>query len=73
MTSAVVGSRLREVCPPTKFCEMDIDEVEQSTRVAFKIIGYKPQNFSDSFRKSWETFEGEMLWEFIFDVWRKDL
>lgn len=65
----IVRNRLKDVCPQQKFCEMDIDEVEKATRVAFQIIGYNPENFSDAFRKSWESFEGEMLWEFIFSVW----
>ena len=66
----MVRNRLKEVCPEERFSEMDIDEVEKATRVAFKIIGYNPENFSDAFRKSWESFEDDELWKFIFLVWR---
>lgn len=67
--SLIVESRLREICPRKNLSEMDIIEVEKATRVAFEIIGFKPQNFNDVFQKTWESSDAEVLSEFIYDVW----
>ena len=68
--SLIVKERLRDICPRENVSNMDVIEVEKATNVAFKIIGYNPENFDDDFRKSWENSDAVMLWEFIFDVWR---
>lgn len=70
--SVIVRDRLKEVCPVYELKDKDIDDVEVDVRVAFHIIGYNPQNFSESFRKAWETSDATLLWEFVYDIWRMD-
>ena len=43
--------RLREVCPKKQMSEMDIIEAKKSVKVAFEIIGFKPENFDEAARK----------------------
>lgn len=66
----IVLNRLREICPVYIVKDMDIDEVELDTRVAFEIIGFNPENFSEAFRKSWENSDKQFLSDFVYDVWR---
>lgn len=70
--SQIIKSRLNEVCPSQTVSEMDIIEVEKSCHIAFEIIGYLPKNFTVAFQKTWESFDGEMLCDFIYKVWEAD-
>lgn len=70
--SDIVYNRLKEVCPQKSLSEMDILEVQKACRVAFEIIGYSPENFDESFMKTWESSERDDLYEFIYDVWEVD-
>lgn len=54
MSNRDVYERFQEVVPTVKLEDMDIIEVEKAVNVAFKIIGYKPQNFDESFSKAWK-------------------
>lgn len=70
--SQIVKSRLKEICPVKKMSEVDIVEAEESCHIAFEIIGYLPKNFQVAFQKTWESYEGEMLSDFIYQVWGED-
>lgn len=70
--SDIVRERLREVCPTERVSEKDIIEVKRDCRVAFRIIGYIPENFDDAFQKTWESSDADDLCDFVFDVWRND-
>ena len=72
MSNREVYERFKEVVPPTKLEDVDIIEVEKACNTAFKIIGYKPQNFDESFSKAWRRSIADMLFEFIFDVYMED-
>lgn len=71
--SEIVRDRLIEVCPNESIKEMDILEVEKCVRIAFKIIGYLPENFDDDFSKTWGSSDVETLGEFAYEVWRCSL
>lgn len=71
--SEIVRDRLIEVCPNESIKEMDILEVEKGVRLAFKIIGYLPENFGDDFSKTWGSSTVETLGEFAYEVWRCSL
>lgn len=66
----IVLRRLREVCPKKQMSEMDIIEAKKSVKVAFEIIGFKPENFDEAFQKTWESSEVERLSDFVYAVWR---
>ena len=68
--SAIVKARLEEICPNQNLSEIDVIEAEKSCMIAFKIIGYVPEDFDKSFKKAWESSDAELLSEFVFDVWR---
>ena len=72
MTDRDAYERFREIVPPRKLEDMDVIEVETSTKIAFKVIGYAPKNFEDSFTKAWRRSVSTMLFEFIFDVYMED-
>lgn len=70
--SDIVRERLREICPIEKVSEVDIVEVKRDCMIAFEVIGYNPQNFEESFQKTWESSDAEDLCDFIFKVWECD-
>lgn len=71
--SEEVYKRLEEIVPPTKLEDMDIIEVERDCKVAFKVIGYTPKHFEESFASAWRHSVSTMLFEFIFDVYMEDI
>ena len=68
--SEIVKARLLDVCPNKSIKGMDVLEVEKGVRLAFKIIGYLPENFDDDFSKTWGSSSVETLGEFAYEVWR---
>ena len=72
MTDREVYERLRDIVPPRKLEDMDVIEVETSCKTAFKVIGYTPVNFEDSFTSAWRTSVAVMLYEYIYDVYMED-
>ena len=72
MTDRDVYERFKEIVPPRKMEDLDVIEVETSTKIAFKVIGYTPKDFGKSFSSAWRHSVGTMLFEFIFDVYMED-
>lgn len=69
---SIVKNRLQEICPLEKMEDMDILEAEKNCNVAFKIIGYEPNDFEESLRKVWESSTSEYLCDFVYEVWEVD-
>lgn len=63
-------SRFRDICPVENMEDVDVIEARKSVDIAFKIIGYFPENLDNVFRKTWETSEADVLSDFIYEVWR---
>ena len=68
--SEIVKARLIDIYPNKSIKGMDVLEVEKDVRLAFKIIGYLPENFGDDFSKTWGSSSAETLGEFAYEVWR---
>lgn len=68
----VIHKRFKEVCPVERIDMMPVDEVIKSIHVAFKIIGYTPNNFDKALDCAYETSHSDYLADYIFDVWRCD-
>ena len=45
-----VFERFREIVPNKKLSDMSIDSIIRDTQIAFKVIGFSPKNFSESFK-----------------------
>ena len=58
--SEIVKARLLDVCPNVNLHEMSYVELKRRVSVAFKIIGYLPENFDDDFFKTWGSSSVEM-------------
>lgn len=72
MSDRDVYQRFEDIVPRRRLEDMDIDEVENDCRIAFKIIGYTPKDFSASFATAWRQSVATMLFEFIFDICMED-
>lgn len=68
----IVRERFREICPNIEIKDMTRIQVEESCKVAFKIIGYFPQNFDTVFDETWGNHDLEYLYQFVYEVWRLD-
>lgn len=68
----IVYERLREICPSDDMTEKSLNDLIKDTNVAFKIIGYNPENLEESVKKTYLNHDFENLYEFIFEVWRMD-
>lgn len=72
MSDRDVYERFAEVIPRDKLENLDIIEVERATRTAFRVIGYVPRDFKESFNRAWRHSVAVMLFEFVFDVYMED-
>ena len=70
--SIEVYDRFKEVCPVRNPCDMTVDELLRDTNVAFKIIGYDPNNLDKSVADVYIEKDHIHLYDFIYDVWRFD-
>ena len=70
--SRIVYERLREICPLKRINEMSPDEVDKSVNIAFKLIGYTPNNLNKAMDRANAKSDSRLLYEFIYDVWRLD-
>jgi len=68
----IVFNRLKEICPDEDMTEKSLNDLIKDTNVAFKIIGYNPENLEESVKKTYLNNDFENLYEFIFEVWRVD-
>ena len=72
MSDRDVYERFEDIVPRKKLEDMDIIEVEEDCKIAFKIIGYTPKDFEASFAKVWRQSIATMLFEYVFDVYMED-
>ena len=72
MTDLIVKDRLKEICPDENIKDLSISEIKEDCNVAFKIIGYNPQNFDKTVEEIYVNEDIELLYEFIFKVWEAD-
>lgn len=68
----IVFDRLEEICPDEDMDSKSLNDLIKDTNVAFKIIGYNPENLEESVKKTYLNHDFENLYEFIFEVWRQD-
>ena len=67
-----VYSRLKEICPVRNLDDMTLTELLKDTNVAFKIIGYSPNNLTGNVNRVFIEKDHIHLYDFIYDVWRLD-
>lgn len=70
--SVVMKARLQEVVPSDNLQSMSPSDVEKAVRVAFRIVGYVPNDFQKAVDNAWGKSTATELWEFVYDVWRLD-
>lgn len=70
--SEVMKARLQEVVPSDSLQSMSPSDVEKAVRVAFRIVGYVPNNFQKAIDDAWGESTATELWEFVYDVWGLD-
>ena len=68
----IVYTRFKEICPPKTVQDMSFKELLNDTNVAFKIIGYTPNDFEKNVYKIYIDMNHQKLYDFIYDVWRVD-
>ena len=68
----IVYERLKEICPDENISELSISEIKEDCNVAFKIIGYNPENLDKTVDEIYTNYDIEPLYEFIFKVWEED-
>lgn len=67
-----VYNRFREVIPIERLDDLTHDEVTTNCKVAFEVIGYKPNNLKESIKKVEESSTALSLFEFIYEVYEVD-
>lgn len=72
MTDLIVRDRLKEICPDECIDDLSFSEIIEDCNVAFKIIGYNPQNLHDSVKEIYVNENITSLWEFVYRVWEVD-
>ena len=72
MSDRDIYDRFKEIVPLQKIEEMDVIEVENATKIAFKVVNYTPRDFEGAFTRAWRRSVGVVLFEFIFDVYMED-
>lgn len=71
--SEIVLARMEDICPSSMIDDVDIDLLEKSVKVAFEIIGYKPNDIRVATEKAVEKMghKGE-LYRLCYNAWRMD-
>ena len=71
--SEIVLSRMEQICPSMNIDNMSLDDIEESVKIAFEIIGYKPHNIKKCTDKALEKMnsKGE-LYRLCYNAWRLD-
>lgn len=68
-----VYSRFKEIVPDKSVDRLTEEELKKSVRVAFDVIGYTPNRFEFSFSETVDNFDGNSLFEFVYDVYWCDV
>lgn len=72
MDNVEVFNRLEEICPVKLVDEVNLDELISDCNVAFKIIGYEPENLVESAEWVYLNMDNKILSHFVYSVWRCD-
>lgn len=64
--------RFEEICPVKLIDESTLDELISDCNVAFKIVGYEPDNLEESARWVYLNMDNKILFHFVYSVWRCD-
>lgn len=67
-----VYNRFKEIVPVKRLDEMTPSEIDESINIAFKIIGYSPNNLKKSLEEAIYESEAVSLFQFIYDVYEVD-
>ncbi len=67
-----VYNRFKEIVPVKRLDEMTPSEIDESINIAFKIIGYSPNNLKKSLEVAIYESEAVSLFQFIYDVYEVD-
>ena len=65
----IIYNRLKEICPSKNIQDMSIQDLICDCNIAFKIIGYSPENLEESVIENLQDKDMD-LYEFIYSVWR---
>lgn len=68
-----VYNRFKEIVPVKRLDEMTGTDIFKSVDIAFKIIGYSPNNLEESIKVAEESSTALSLFEFIYDVYEVDV
>lgn len=72
--SRVIYERFREICPDEDISQKSIEDLVKDCNVAFKIVGYEPNNLEEVVRKIYDKSDKDTrLYSFIFKVWEWDI
>lgn len=71
--SEIVLARMEQVCPSAYIEHMYLEDIRQSVKIAFEIIGYKPHNLVKCTDKALGKMnnKGE-LYRLCYNAWRLD-
>ena len=71
--SRIIYERLREICPDEDISSKSVEDLIKDSNVAFKIIGYEPQNLDVAVKKVYDKVDKDTrLYSFIYQVWSWD-
>ena len=71
--SRIIYERLREICPDEDISSKSVEDLIKDSNVAFKIIGYEPQNLDAAVKKVYDKVDKDTrLYAFIYKVWSWD-
>ena len=71
--SEIVLARFEEVCPSQNIDDMTAKDIEESVRIAFRIIGYMPRNFQKAVDEAVKKMDGKgELFRLCYNAWRLD-
>ena len=66
--SKIIYNRLKEICPSKNIRGMSVQDLICDCNVAFKIIGYSPENLEESVIENLQDKDMD-LYKFIYTVW----
>lgn len=71
--SEIILARFEDVCPDIRIDSMTLEEMEDSIKIAFEIIGYKPRHFQKAVDKAIVRMNRKgKLFKLCYHAWRLD-
>lgn len=68
----IIYNRLKEICPSKTTRDMSVQDLICDCNVAFKIIGYSPENLEESVIENLQDKDMD-LYKFIYTVWENSV